>query len=202
VLPRPWLEALAELAEREGLWLLSDEVYEDFVYRGEHVSIGRFAPQRTVSVYSFSKAYGMAGNRVGYLAAPAALTAQALKISTHTSYHAPTAGQLAAHRALRDGDAWLLEARESYRAVGEATAKTLGIPPPAGATYHFLDVAAQLDERGIFGFLEDCVERGVALAPGPSCGRDYGSCVRLCYTAAPPDAVERAVEQVAELLRR
>jgi hypothetical protein len=63
VLPRDWLEAMSEFAARHGLWLLSDEVYEDFVYRGEHFSVGTLAPERTVSFFSFSKAYGMAGNR-------------------------------------------------------------------------------------------------------------------------------------------
>ncbi len=70
LIPRSWLEALAELARRRDLWLISDEVYEDLVYEGEHCSIGQFAPERTLSVYSFSKAYGMAGNRVGYLVGP------------------------------------------------------------------------------------------------------------------------------------
>src|SRR5262249_50655068 len=48
VLPEAWLAALATWAEREGLWLVSDEVYEDFVYRGEHVSAARFLPERTL----------------------------------------------------------------------------------------------------------------------------------------------------------
>jgi N-succinyldiaminopimelate aminotransferase len=142
----------------------------------------------------------MAGNRVGYLVGPAEAVSQALKISTHTFYAAPTSGQLAAVRALRDGDAWLEGARALYRRVGDATAKRLGIPPPGGATYHFLDVRPHLDARGVWGFLEDCVERGVALAPGPSCGAGYESWVRMCYTAAPPEAVEAAVERVAEVL--
>ncbi len=187
-------------AVREGLWLLSDEVYEDYVYRGEHVSIGQFAPERTLSVFSFSKAYGMAGNRVGYLIGPPGAVTQALKISTHTFYAAPTSGQLAGLRALRDGDAWQARARALYQEVGDRTAKRLGVPPPAGATYHFLDVSARLDGRGVYGFLDDCVSRGVALAPGPSCGDDYQGWVRLCYTAAPPDEVERAVAVVSELL--
>jgi len=92
VLPRAWLEALAELARREDLWLLSDEVYEDYVYRGEHCSIGALAPERTLTVFSFSKAYGMAGNRTGYLVGPPEAVAAAQKISTHTFYAAPTAG--------------------------------------------------------------------------------------------------------------
>jgi N-succinyldiaminopimelate aminotransferase len=202
VLPRAWLEALAELARREDLWLLSDEVYEDYVYRGEHVSLGALAPERTLSVFSFSKAYGMAGYRTGYLVGPPDAVAAAQKISTHTFYAAPTAGQVAGLRALRDGAAWVAAARESYRAVGDEVARTLGVAPPEGSTFLFLDVSERLDERGVWGFLEDCVADGVALAPGPSCGEGYGGWVRLCYTSAPPDAVRGAAERLAKRLRR
>jgi aspartate aminotransferase len=201
VLPEDWLAALAEWAEREGVWLISDEVYEDFVYRGRHVSAGRFAPDRTLSVFSFSKAYGMAGNRTGYLVAPASAITQAQKISTHTFYAAPTSGQVAGLRALREGGAWIARARECYEAAGRGAAERLGVAAPDGSTFLFLDVSARLDERGIWGFLEDCVGDGIALAPGPSCGGDYGSWVRLCYTAAPPDQVFAAVDRLAKRLR-
>ena len=50
------------------------------------------------------------------------------------------------------------------------------------------------------GFLEDCVEDGVALSPGASCGRDYVDWIRLCYTSAPPDEVQRAAEVLAKRL--
>jgi aspartate/methionine/tyrosine aminotransferase len=202
VLPREWLEALAEWARREGVWLLSDEVYEDYVYRGEHVSIAAFAPERTLSIYSFSKAYGMAGNRTGYVVAPPEAATEVLKISTHTAYHAPTSGQIAGLRALRGGAGWIERARESYRAVADESAALLGLPEPGGSTFHFVDVARCLDQRGIWGFLEDCVDDGVALAPGPSCGSEYGSWVRLCYTAAPPDAVLGAVKRLATRIGR
>jgi N-succinyldiaminopimelate aminotransferase len=201
VLPRAWLEALAEFARREELWLISDEVYEDYVYRGEHHSIGALAPERTLSVFSFSKAYGMAGNRTGYLVGPPDAVAAAQKISTHTFYAAPTAGQVAGLRAMREGAGWVERARESYRAVGGEAARALGLPPPEGSTFLFLDVRSHLDERGVFGFLEGCLADGVALAPGPSCGSDYAGWVRLCYTAAPPDAVRGAVERLAARLR-
>jgi N-succinyldiaminopimelate aminotransferase len=200
VLPRAWLEALAELACSEGLWLISDEVYEDYVYTGEHWSIGQAAPERTLTVFSFSKAYGMAGNRVGYLVGPPDALAAAQKVSTHTFYHAPTAGQWAAHAALQEGAGWIERARELYRETGHATAKTLGLPAPEGSTFLFLDVSSRLDERGIWGFLADCVDDGVALAPGPSCGSEYEGWVRLCYTAAPPDDVMRAARQLARRL--
>jgi N-succinyldiaminopimelate aminotransferase len=200
VLPPSWLGALAELARSEDLWLLSDEVYEDYVYRGRHFSPGSLAPERTLSVYSFSKAYGMAGNRTGYLVGPPEAVAAARKVATHTFYHAPTAGQVAALRALGEGAAWVERARACYREVGDLTAAELGVAPPEGSTFLFVDAAPRLDERGIWGFLEDCLEDGVALAPGPSCGAEYGSFVRLCYTAAPPDDVARAVRALARRL--
>jgi aspartate/methionine/tyrosine aminotransferase len=201
VLPESWLAALAELARSRELWLLSDEVYEDYVYRGQHVSLGRFAPERSVSVYSFSKAYGMAGNRVGYLTGPRALVDQARKVGTHTFYHAPTAAQLAAHRALRNGGAWIERARELYREVGEKTAAALGRPAPEGSTFLFLDVASLLDQRGLAGFLEDCFEDGVLVAPGASSGEAYADWVRLCYTAVPPDQAAEAARRLAGRLR-
>ena len=201
VLPEAWLAALAGWAEREGLWLLSDEVYEDYVYRGAHVSTARFLPERTLSVFSFSKAYGMAGNRTGYLVGPEAAITQAQKISTHTFYAAPTSGQVAGLRALRGGADWMQRARECYEAVGRGAAERLGVAPPEGSTFLFLDVVKKLDARGIWGFLEDCVSDGIALAPGPSCGRDYESWVRLCYTSAPPEQVLAAVDRVAARIR-
>jgi N-succinyldiaminopimelate aminotransferase len=200
VLPEPWLAALAELARREDLWLISDEVYEDYVYRGAHVSPARFAPERTLSVFSFSKAYGMAGNRTGYLVGPTRAVGACVKVATHTFYSAPTPGQVAALRALRDGGPWVARARESYREVGTATARALGLPPPEGSTFLFVDAGPHLDERGIAGFLEDCLHDGVALAPGASSGATYESHVRLCYTAAPPDAVTRAVAKLSRRL--
>ncbi len=202
VIAEDWLRALAELAEREDLWLLSDEVYEDFVYSGDHVSIGRFAPERTISFYSFSKAYGMAGNRVGYLVGPPSIVEQARKIATHTYYAAPTGTQVAALRALQDGGEWLAHAREHYRAAGEATAAALGQGAPQGSTFLFLDVRHLLDERGLSGLLEDCFEEGVLVAPGGSSGQAYAEWVRLCYTALPPDQMAEAARRLARRLCR
>ena len=197
VLPRAWLEALAEFAARHDLWLITDEVYEDYVYEGEHFSVGMLEPERTISVFSFSKAYGMAGNRVGYLVGPAELVHQAHKIGTHTAYHAPVPGQWAAVRALAEGGSWLEDARRRYREAGLAAAAGLGLPAPQGSTFLFLDVSSQLDERGIEGFLADCFEAGVLVAPGGSSGTEYQTWVRLCYTAAPPEDVARAIERLA-----
>ena len=200
LIPEDWLVAIAALARRKDLWILSDEVYENLVYRGQHVSIGRFAPERTFSAFSFSKSYGMAGNRIGYLAGPSALIKECAKVSRHTFYSAPTAGQMAALSALREGGAWLENARNSYEQTGNLAADILGVPRPAGGTFLFLDVGSQLDERGIFGFLEDCLDDGLLLAPGPSFGQGCEKHVRVCFTSAPPDRVEEAVTRLARRL--
>jgi aspartate/methionine/tyrosine aminotransferase len=202
VLPRAWVEALVGLAREEGLWVLSDEVYEGYAYTGEHVYARALAPERTFSAYSFSKAYGMAGNRAGWVVGPAEGVAQLRKVSTHSFYSTPTAAQLAGVRALEGpGDAWAASAAALYRHVGSAAAARLGVPPPEGGTFLFLDVADSLDARGLPGLLERCVARGLLVAPGPSFG-PYPHHVRLCFTCAPPVVVLRGVEVLARVLGR
>ena len=202
VLPETWLEALTELARDRGWWILADEVYEDFVYHGEHVPLAPLAPERTVTAYSFSKAYGMAGNRVGYLVGPAKIIEQAQKLGTHSFYNAPVPSQVAALRALEGGGAWQRVARDQYRTVGEAAGALLGLPAPEGSTFLFVNVADALDRRGLPGLLEDCFEEGVLVAPGSSSGRDYAEWVRVCYTGMPPEPVLEGVGKLAKRLAR
>jgi len=194
------LAALAEWAEREDVWLVADEVYEDFVYAGEHVSLAPLAPERTITAFSFSKAYGMAGNRVGYLLGPAEWIHEAQKLGTHSFYNAPTAGQHAALRALDLGGAWQADARAAYAEVGARAAAKLGLPAPAGSTFLFVDVRERLDGRGVPGLLEDCFERGVLIAPGGSSGAEYAEWVRLCFTVLRPERTLEAVDRIRDLL--
>ncbi|MDH3402155.1 MAG: pyridoxal phosphate-dependent aminotransferase [Acidobacteriota bacterium] len=201
LLPASWLAALAEWCRRHDLWLISDEVYEDYVYGAEHAYTRPLAPERTFSAYSFSKAYGMAGNRCGYVVGPAAVMGELRKVSTHTFYSTPTAAQVAALRALELAGDWLAAARRKYAELGTKAAERLGVKPPDGSTFLFLDVAEQLDERGLEGFLEDCADRGLFLAPGPSFG-PYPTHVRICFTAAEPEVVDAGVEVLAGLLGR
>ena len=202
VLAADWLEALAAWARRRDVWLISDEVYEDYVYAGEHVSTARFAPERTITSFSFSKAYGMAGNRAGYLVGPEAAIAEAHKVSVHSAYHAPTAAQLAALRALEGAASWVANARAAYAKAGAEVAAMLGVPPPAGGCFLFVDVAGRLDARGLQGFLEDALAAGVVVAPGSSAGAAYGTWVRLCFTVVSPDLALEAARRLARLLGR
>jgi N-succinyldiaminopimelate aminotransferase len=202
LIPRPWIEALVEWAAGEDLWVIADEVYEDYVYAGEHTYTRPLAPERTFAAHSFSKAYGMAGNRCGYVVGPVEAVGELRKIGMHSFYSTPTAAQIAAVRVLQGpGDAWVARARQQYRATGERAAARLGLPAPEGSTFLFFDVAPFLDGTGLGGFLERCVDRGLFLAPGPSFG-PYPTHVRLCFTAAPPDVIDRGVEALAPLLGR
>jgi len=211
VLPKVWIEALVAWAASENLWILADEVYENYVFSGEHTYARPLAPERTFSVHSCSKAFGMAGNRCGYVVGPEETIRQVRKVSTHTFYSTPTAAQIAARRAFDgSGDDWAAKARDKYAAIGCAAAARLGVDAPEGSTFLFLDVAQRLEkddgQRGqemdgkvLEPFLSLCVDNGILLAPGPSFG-PYPTHVRLCYTAVPPDVTERGVEVLARLL--
>lgn len=195
------VEAVAGWARDHDLWVLADEVYEEYAYRGEHVPIGTFVPERTIVHRSFSKAYGMAGFRCGATVGPEGAVDEMLKVHTHTVYSAQTASQVAALRALGPaGDAWIARAREAYRAAGDAAADALGVPRPDGSTFLFLDVSRHLDETGLGGFLEKCVDRGLLAAQGTSFG-PFPAHVRVCFTSAAPDVVARGIAVLAELTR-
>jgi aspartate/methionine/tyrosine aminotransferase len=201
VLPRSWIEALVEWTRSEKLWILSDEVYEDYVYEGSHTYCRALAPERTFSAHSFSKAFGMTGNRCGYALGPVEMIGNLRKVSTHSFYSTPTASQLAALRALAGpGDAWVVSAKAKYEKLGRAAADKLGVDPPEGSTFLFLDLEGRLDERSLDGFLEDCAERGVFLAPGPSFG-PYPNSARVCFTSAEPEVVLRGIDALASVLR-
>lgn len=202
VIPAALLERVCGWAADRGLWLLADEVYEDYQFAGAHTYARPLAPDRTFSAHSFSKAYGMAGNRCGYVIGPAATLAEVVKVSVNTYYAAPTASQVAALRALGGpGDAWAADTARSYEAVGTEAARRLGVAPPGGSTFLFVDAAKALDDRGLGGFLEDLADQGVLVAPGTSFG-PYPTHFRLCYTAAPPEQTLRGVDVLARRLRR
>lgn len=193
------MAAIGEFARAQDLWVLSDEVYEDFVFTGKHTPFAGFAPERTISAHSFSKAYGMAGNRVGYLVGPSEPILQASKVATNTYYSAPTVGQYAALAALKNADAWVARAQKEYGETGAKAAEILGLPAPAGSTFLFLDVSDCLDASGLTGFLSRCVDRGLLVAPGPAFG-PYPTHIRVCFTSAPPDTTLRGFEVLRDVM--
>jgi aspartate/methionine/tyrosine aminotransferase len=210
VLPRACIEALVLWAQSAGLWVLADETYRDFAYEGEAVDAFGLAPERTFAFRSFSKSFGMAGNRCGWVMGPLPAMSDALRMATQLVYSAPTGAQLCALAALDGrGESWAAEARAEYRATGVRAAERLGVAAPRGATFLFLDVfpdvfpdaGAAPGGGDLLTFLRRAADRGLLLSPGTSFG-PYPTSVRLCFSAAPPEVVLRGVEVLGELLGR
>ena len=93
------MRAIAEIAEDKDIAVLSDEVYEHFIYQGEHVSPGRFS-DNVITVNAVSKTYAMTGWRLGYLGAKGCALEQLLKIHQYVQACASSISQAAALAAI------------------------------------------------------------------------------------------------------
>ena len=205
VLHEAELRAIAEVASRHGLWILSDEVYEDYVYEGEHVSIASLpgVAERTITVFSFSKGYAQAGLRVGYAAGSPAAIGAMRKMVNHTVYNVPHALQRASCAALDGGAEFLAAAKVRYRAARDRALATIGAPcaVPEGATYLFLDLRPWCAPGGeCAAVLERCAESGVLLAPGGAVGAAFGGYARLCFTAVDEARLEDGIARINRVL--
>jgi N-succinyldiaminopimelate aminotransferase len=203
--PMDVVEAIAGFACARDLWVFSDEVYEDYVYRPDplpRVGSIQGLEERTLRFFSFSKAYAMAGNRVGYAVGPKEAIDAVERYTTFAVYSVNGGGQVAAARAIRTGDAWQDEARTRYKLAGEEAARILGIEFPMGGAFLFLDTAAALDDRGLDGLQEDLADQGVLVTPGDSFGTHYSTWIRICFTCLPPEDILRGVRILARRLGR
>jgi len=197
-------EALGRLAERHDLWVLSDEAYEDLWF-GEEPPLTLWAREdlreRTIAIHTFSKAYGLAGARVGYLHGPAEIVGRIRAVFTHQVYCAPRPMQFAALAALNEGADWLAEARTLYAEAARTAAVALGQPVPEAGTFLFFDLGPWLEGGDDpLPLLERFVEAGVLVAPGAISGMHYERWARLCYTAVPPDQLEEAMGRMRGVL--
>ena len=200
VLPSDRIEEIVAWAREKNLWIVSDEVYRDFVFTGTHTRCRPLAPERAFEIFSFSKAYGMAGNRCGYVVGPAEIVGHVRRVNTHKSYGAAVAAQQAAFQILDGyGDAWLSKAMAEYRQVGHEVAATLGVSAPASSLYLFLDLRERLQGRTVEEFHRECARNGVLLSPGEIFGAN-NHFVRLCFASAPPEQVLRGARILAGLL--
>jgi N-succinyldiaminopimelate aminotransferase len=205
VLDDRMLGAIAEVALRHDLWVLSDEVYEDYVYDGVQKSIASLPGmlERTVTVFSFSKSYAQAGLRVGYATGPAPAMQAIRKMANHSVYNVPQAMQKAALAALDRGAPFLAATRERYRAARDRARAAIAAPcgEPNGSTYLFLDLRAWCaDEPCAMAVLERIAEAGVLLAPGAPFGEMYGQFARLCFTAVDEARLEEGIARVNRVL--
>ncbi len=193
--------AIARVARENDLWVLHDAVYAQLRWAGESVGWANdVSPERLVTAGSFSKAYALAGQRVGFLALPEPLRAPVRRLVTHVIYHAPTSGQAMALAALRS-EGYVESMCEQYRSAAELARAHLPScrfhVPDAGA-FLFLDlreVGAPHEE-----VLLRCLDRHVALAPGNLFGDGFEPFARLCYTAVPVDELAVALDAVDEVI--
>ena len=110
------LEAIAEVIKKHDIYVMSDEIYAELTYKGEHTSITQIPDmqERTLLINGFSKAYAMTGWRMGYVCGPAAILQQMTKIHQFAIMCAPTTSQYAAIEALKNGDEDVAEMRDAY----------------------------------------------------------------------------------------
>ncbi len=203
VLGRENLEALARLCLDRGLWVLSDEAYEDYIYEGEkHLSMASLneISSQVVSVYTFSKSHALSGMRVGYFVANDRLLSTVQKIANHSVYNVPVLAQRVAAAALVDGRDWMEETRLRYRKALDLVTSRLKCPfhRPRGGSYIFFDTSLMAPD--VWTFIDRALEAGVSLAPGEAFGSGFSSFVRLCFTAVDLPQLKDAIERLNSVL--
>jgi aspartate/methionine/tyrosine aminotransferase len=198
------LRAVNELCRRRGLYHISDEAYEYFTYGdSEHFSPGSLddSSDHTISLFSFSKAYGLASWRVGYMVAPRELLSALEKSQDTILICPPVISQLAALGALEAGRQYCIPFVEEMARVRQMCLDRLGalspgcIVPRADGAFYLL---ARLDtERGSMEVVERLVtEFGVAVIPGSGFGLTDSCHLRIAYGALEPHTVEAGMDRL------
>lgn len=181
------LEPIVELVEKYDLYVLSDEIYSELSYKGEHVSIASFPgmKERTILINGFSKGFAMTGWRLGYACGPRVIIEQMLKIHQFAIMCAPTNSQYAAVEALKNCEEEVQEMRSAYnqrrRFLVDAF-KKMGLQcfEPYGAFYIFPSIKefGMTSEEFATRFLE---EEKVAVVPGTAFGECGEGFLRISY---------------------
>ena len=194
------LEAIAEVCIEKDIFVLSDEIYSELSYKGDHVSIASLPGmrERTILINGFSKAYAMTGWRLGYACGPADIIAQMTKIHQYAIMCAPTTSQYAPVEALRNGDEDVAMMRESYdqrRRFLMNAFQEMGLScfEPYGAFYTFPSIKefGMSSDEFATRFLE---EEKVAVVPGTAFGACGEGFLRISYAYS--------LEQLKEALGR
>ena len=187
IMSREDLKAIAEVVEEKDLFVLSDEIYAELTYGGNHVSFASLPgmKERTIMINGFSKSHAMTGWRLGYACGPEVILKQMLKIHQFAIMCAPTTSQYAAVEALKNGDDDVAEMREQYnqrrRYLLHAFAE-MGLPcfEPYGAFYVFpcIKEFGMTSDEFATRFLQ---EEKVAVVPGTAFGDSGEGYIRISY---------------------
>lgn len=203
------LTAIGDMCKRHDLWLVSDEVYSDLVYDGEHVSPASIPglSERTIIIGSLSKSHAMAGWRLGWLIAPEQMSNVAGRLSVYSTFGVPTFIQDAAVRALEVYPDGMSRIREAYdrrrRALCDRLNQEQGFTcrPPEAGMFVMLDIS----ELGVptqdfaLGLIH---ETGVATLPADGFGVSTNGFLRISLGVADEklgEAAERIANYAAKL---
>lgn len=207
IMTREDLEDIVDVIIEKDLFVISDEIYSELTYKGEHVTIASFPgmKERCVLINGFSKSYAMTGWRLGYAAAPELILQQMLKIHQFAIMSAPTTSQYAAVEALRNGDKDVEEMREAYNQRRRFLVKALRdmgleVFEPFGAFYVFPSIK-QFDMTSD-EFAEKLLEEEkVAVVPGTAFGTCGEGFLRISYAYSVED-LKKALEKIERFVNR
>ncbi|MBR5583229.1 MAG: aminotransferase class I/II-fold pyridoxal phosphate-dependent enzyme [Lachnospiraceae bacterium] len=201
------LEEIAEVIIEKDIFVLSDEIYSELSYKGDHVSITSLPgmKERTILINGFSKAYAMTGWRLGYACGPKEIIEQMLKIHQFAIMCAPTTSQYAAVEAMKNGDEDVAKMREAYnqrRRFLMHAFREMGLEcfEPYGAFYVFpcIKEFGMTSEEFATRFLE---EEKVAVVPGTAFGDCGEGFLRISY-AYSLDNLKIALNRMAHFVDR
>lgn len=207
VMSKKEANAIAGLAKKHDLLVISDEIYARLVYRVEHICFSSLPrmKRRTILISGFSKSHAMTGWRIGYVAADRRFIQALTKIHQYTMLCAPVMAQMAATEALRNGEADVENMVQEYNRRRRFMVKKLseiGLPcfEPRGAFFTF----PSIESTGMNSeeFAEKLLlEEKVAVVPGTafgSCGEGF---VRCCYATSLPN-IEEAMRRIGRFVRK
>ena len=201
VLTKADIEAVVAMAERRGIWIISDEAYEDVIFDDAvHVSPASLpgAYDRTISIYTFSKTYAMTGLRLGYVAAKdATLRDRMKKALFYTASNISSVVQFGGIGALEGSQECIAQFRDELKARRDLfydgiTANASGVLSggrPKGAFYAFLRIDPEWQppsegrhDSPSWAMTEYLISRGrIGCVPGVDFGAHGEGCVRFCF---------------------
>jgi aspartate aminotransferase/aminotransferase len=197
VYPKEDLLQLAAIAEEHNILIISDEMYESFIYEGEHFSIGSVYPN-TLTMNGFSKAYAMTGWRLGYITGPSEIIKTINQLQQYAVFCSSSIAQYAALEALSRPT----QSRESYvqkRQLVEEKLREAGydVQGNDGAYYTFFRVPSGMND---LDFIALCADNNLLLLPGRAFSKDE-TFVRLSYGGTIED-VEKGLEIITNISRQ
>ncbi|WP_094227477.1 pyridoxal phosphate-dependent aminotransferase [Methanolobus psychrotolerans] len=194
------MKAFAQIADDYGITLISDEVYEHFIYEGEHVSPAQFS-DNVITINAVSKTFSMTGWRIGYVAAKKEYTEQMIKVHQYVQACANSIAQKAAFAALAGPMDSVFTMRDEFKArrdmlVEGLNSIGLNCASPKGAFYAFPEVPEGSTSGEVASKL---VSNGVIVVPGTAFGDRGEGHIRLSY-ASSKDKLKSALDIMEKVL--